>query len=109
MILDFLIILMTKNMSRQVSFYKDVLDLELIFDNQDTVGLGKNKRLFVVLREDKSEESHHLSEHKGPLIIAFKCQGDIDQYIGKIKQSGFRVRDTLKLLEHNAHYLFVED
>ena len=93
MILTFLVVLMTKNLSRQVHFYKDILDLELIFDNQDTVGLGKDKRVFIVLREDNSEKSHHLSEHKGPQIITFKCQGDIDQYIKKIKNSGFKVRD----------------
>lgn len=109
MIIDFLVILLTKNLSKQINFYKDILDLELIFDNQDTVGFGKNKRLFFVLREDASEESHHLSEHKGPQIITFKCQGDIEQYIAKIKNSGFKVRDALKLPEQNTHYLFIED
>lgn len=109
MILDFLVVLMTKNLSNQVQFYKDVLDLELTFDNQDTVGLGKNNRLFIVLREDKTKDSHHLSEHKGPQIITFKCQGNIDQYIEKIKKSGFKVRDTVKIPIHNTHYLFIED
>lgn len=109
MILDFLFVLMTKNLSNQVQFYKNVLDLELIFDNQDTIGFGKNNRLFLVLREDKSENSHHLSEHKGPQIITFKCQGDINEYIEKIKGSGFKVRDMLELPKHNTHYLFVED
>lgn len=109
MILDFLVVLMTKNLSNQVQFYKNVLDLKLIFDNQDTVGLGKNNRVFLVLREDKSEDSHHLSEHKGPQIITFKCQGEIEQQIEKIKKAGLRVRDTLKLPMHNTHYLFIED
>lgn len=109
MILDFLVVLMTKNLSKQVHFYKDILDLELLFDNQDTIGLGKGKRIFIVLREDKSEKSHHLSEHKGPQIITFKCQGEIDQYIEKIKSSGFKIRDTLKLPKYNIHYLFIED
>ena len=109
MILDFLVVLMTKNLSSQLQFYKNVLDLELIFDNQDTIGFGKNNRIFLVLREDKSEDSHHLSEHKGPQIITFKCQGNVDEYIEKIKASGFKVRDTLKLPKYNAHYLFIED
>lgn len=109
MIFDFLVVLMTTNLSKQVQFYKDVLDLELIFDNQDTIGLGKNSRIFLVLREDKSEDSHHLSEHKGPQIITFKCKGDINEYIEKIKASGFKVRDTLKLPKHGTHYLFIED
>jgi len=86
-----------------------MLELELIFDNQDAIGLGKDKRIFIVLREDKSEKSHHLSEHKGPQIMTFKCQGDVDLYIKKIRRSGFNVRDTLKLPEYNTHYLFVED
>lgn len=109
MILDFLVVLMTKNLSNQVQFYKDILDLELTFDNQDTVGLGKNNRLFIVLREDKTKDSHHLSDHKGPQIITLKCQGDIVQYIEKIKKSGFKVRDTVKIPIHNTHYLFIED
>lgn len=109
MILDFLVVLMTKNLSSQLQFYKNVLDLEQIFDNQDTVGLGKNNNIFLVLREDKSEDSHHLSEHKGPQIITFKCQGDINEYIKKIKVSGFKIRDMLKLPKHNTHYIFVED
>ena len=109
MVLDFLVVLMTKNLSKQVCFYKDMLGLELIFDNRDAIGLGKDKRIFIVLREDKSENSHHLSEHKGPQIMTFKCQGDVDSYIEKIRRSGFNVRDTLKLPEYNTHYLFIED
>lgn len=109
MILDFLLVLMTKSISQQTIFYKDILDLELIFDHEDIVGLGKNKRLFIILREDNSEESHHLSEHKGPQIITFKCQGDIHQYIEKINKAGFKVRDTLKLPKHDINYLFIED
>tara|TARA_R110000868_G_C10820143_1_gene758568 strand:+ start:593 stop:967 length:375 start_codon:yes stop_codon:yes gene_type:complete len=109
MILDFLVVLMTNNLTSQLLFYKGVLDLELIFDNKDTIGLGKNNRIFLVLKEDKSEDSHHLSEHKGPQIITFKCKGNINEYIKKIKASGFNVRDTLELPKHNMHYLFVED
>lgn len=108
-ILDFLVVLMTKNLANQVHFYRDILDLEITFDNQDAVGLGKNNQLYIVLREDKSNKSHHLSEHKGPQIITFKCRGGIVQYIEKIKKSGFKVRDTVKLPTNNTHYLFAED
>ena len=109
MILDFLVVVMTINLSKQLQFYKGMLDLEVIFDSQDTIGLGKNDRIFIILREDKSEDSHHLPEHKGPQIITFKCQGDINEYINKIRDSGFKVRDMLELPKHNMHYLFVED
>jgi catechol 2,3-dioxygenase-like lactoylglutathione lyase family enzyme len=109
MILDFLVVLMTKNLSKQIDFYKDLLGLDLIFDNQSTIGLGKDNRLFIVLREDQAEESHHSAEHKGPQIITFKCQGNANQHIEKISRSGFMVRDAVKLPEYNTHYLFIED
>ena len=44
MILDFLVVLMTKHLSDQAGFYKDVLDLELIFNHQGAVGFGKKAR-----------------------------------------------------------------
>ena len=106
---DFLVVLMTKNLSKQGSFYKDVLGLDLMFESKDTIGVGKDGRLFIVIREDKSEESHHLSEHKGPQIITFKCQGDINHYADKITGSGFKVRDTLKVPQYKTEYLFIED
>ena len=114
MILDFLVVILTKHLSEQLSFYKDILGLELIFDNQDGCGFGKDERLFIVLKKDTSEDSHHLAEHKGPQIITFKCNGNINQCIKKfrtqdLKHSGFKVRDTLELPEHNTHYLFIED
>lgn len=109
MIHDFLVVLMTNHISDQVRFYHEVLGLELIFDNQDTAGLGKNDKLYIVLREDKSKNSHYLTDQKGPQIITFKCQGDINQYIDKISGLGFKIRDTLALFEHNSHYLFIED
>ncbi|MEM9243251.1 MAG: VOC family protein [Pseudomonadota bacterium] len=109
MISDFSIVLMTRHLHEQASFYQNTLGLALIFDNQDTIGLGRDKRLFVILRKDTAEDSHHLAEQKGPVIMTFKCQGDIDDTIKKIKDDGYKVRDTLKLLEHNAHYLFIED
>jgi len=109
MILDFLVILLTKHIPEQIGFYKDMLGLELLFENKDNYGFGKDKRLFIILKKDTSEDSHHLTEHKGPQIISFKCNGNLDQYIKKIQAAGFKVRDTLKLPEYNAHYLFIED
>ncbi len=109
MIVDFLVVLMTEHLSKQVQLYKNVLELELIFDNQDTIGLGKNNRLFLVLRQGKSENSHHLSENKGPQILTFKCEGDINQCIETMKDAGVKIRDTLKLPSHGNHYVFIED
>lgn len=60
-------------------------------------------------REDKTKDSRHLSDYKGPQIITLKCQGDIVQCIEKIKKLGFKVRDTVKIPIHNTHYLFIED
>lgn len=109
MILDFLVVLMTQNFADQKHFYKDVLETEVIFENQDTVGLGKAGKLFIVLREDQYENSHHLAEHKGSQIITFKCNGDINQYTQKIANAGFKIRDTLQLAEYHTQYLFIED
>lgn len=109
MILDFLVVLLTKHFCEQMSFYKNILELDLIFENQDSCGFGKNNRIFIVLKKDASDDSHHLTEHKGPQIITFKCKGNIDEYMNKIQNSGFKVRDTLELPEHHIHYLFIED
>lgn len=109
MISEFLLVLMTKNIEKQASFYKNVLELDLLFKHNGTCGFGKNKQVFIILRNDTAEISHHLADHKGPQIINFKCQGDADHYSSKIKQAGFKIRDTLKLPEHSIHYLFTED
>ncbi len=112
MINDFLVVMMTKNLSQQLAFYQDVLGLEKIFENTDnnrTIGIGKNERSFVVLREDTSEESHHLAEQKGPQILTFKCQGDVAETQERITQAGFKVRHTLELPQYQSTYLFIED
>ena len=109
MINDFLMVLMTQHLAEQTHFYKDILGLELIFDKQDTVGLGRHKKLFIVLRTDKAEDSHHQTEQKGPQIMTFKCQGSLDEYTEKISRSGFKVRNQLVLAEHPLQYLFIED
>ncbi|MCP4473554.1 MAG: VOC family protein [Gammaproteobacteria bacterium] len=112
MINDFLVVVMTKNLSQQLAFYQDVLGLEKIFENNDnsrTTGVGRGERIFVVLREDTSEESHHLTEHKGPQILTFKCQGNITEMQEKITQAGFNIRHTLELPQYHSTYLFIED
>ena len=109
MIHDFLTVIMTKNLAEQQNFYQNILGLDLIFDNTDTLGFGKDDRLFVVLRQDSSANSHHLSEHKGPQILTFKCKGNVKEYAKKIKEAGFTIRDTVTLSEHNTQYLFIED
>ena len=109
MIQDFLIVLMTNNLPQQRHFYNDILGLDLLFDNTDTVGLGKQSQLFIVLREDNAKDSHHRSEQKGPQIMTFKCKGDIHDYAKKVSTSGFKVRDRLAIPEQRSQYLFIED
>jgi catechol-2,3-dioxygenase len=109
MITNFTLVLMTKNLLQQTSFYKDILNLELIFSKKNMIGLGMNKRLFIVLQEEQSENSHHLSENKGHIIISFQCDGDIKTYKERIKEHGFKIRNTLHIIEQNIHYLFAED
>ena len=43
--------IVTRNLSKQLNFYQNILELELLFNNHNTVSLGKDKRLFLVLRE----------------------------------------------------------
>lgn len=109
MIFDFIVVLMTKNLAGQCDFYQNTLGLEMIFNNGNNIGLGSNDRAFIILKEDTSRDSHHLPENKGSQIITFKCNGDILQYIHKIKVAGFKIRDTLELNEYNLSYLFIED
>lgn len=100
---------MTKNIIKQLKFYKDILKLDILFAHQDSYGLGMNKQLFIILREDKSIDSHHLSEHKGPVIMSFKCNDNLSTYKEIICNSGYKIRDELIKPEYNANYLFIED
>lgn len=103
---------MTKNLGNQLDFYQDTLNLDLFFNRKDTIGLGKNQQLIIILQKEPSENSHHLSnnsENKGHGILTFKCEGDLDAYAEQIKKNGFKIRGTLKLPEKNIDYLFVED
>lgn len=109
MIYDFLVVLMTKNLNRQLGFYRDFLGLEQHFDNGDTIGLGKQNRLFLALREDKDEDSHHLTTQKGPKLLTFRCEGLIEPYREKVDQAGYTVRDKLSLPDYDVEYLFIED
>lgn len=106
---DFLVVLMTRNLPNQIKFYQAILELQIIFDNQDTIGLGKNGRLFIVLRLDQSENSHHLSEQKGPQILTFKCAGDSGEFIEKLKRLGYELRNIVNLPDQSTQYLFIED
>lgn len=112
MITDFVVVLLTKNLPQQLTFYQQVLGLAQLFDNHDkhrTVGIGKEGRLFLVLREDVEENSHHLTEQKGPQILTFKCQGNVAETREKISAAGFKIRHTVELLQYHSTYLFIED
>ncbi len=46
MIKSFIAVLVTQNLQQQQAFYQDILKLELLFNNVDTLGLGKNNQLY---------------------------------------------------------------
>src|SRR3990167_7363850 len=107
--IEFFVILMTKNLEEQQSFYQNIIGLDVIFQTQDAVGLGHEGKEFLILKYDLSENSHHLSEHKGPSIITFQVTGSMSTWHDKIKLNGFKIRDHLILPEHKSSFLFVED
>lgn len=109
MINDCIVVLMTQKLTEQKHFYLNTLGLDLVFDNTDTIGIGRGSNLFMVIREDHSENSHHVTEQKGPVIITFKCSGKLDATLQTIADAGYKIRDTVELPEHNTQFLFVED
>ncbi len=109
MITDFLVVIMTRQLKGQLSFYQNLLDLDIVFDNGDTLGLGRGEQLYVVLREDNTADSHHLADHKGPQILTFKCDDTIENMVAKLETQNFKVRTRLPLPDYDCEYLFVED
>jgi hypothetical protein len=109
MISDLFVVVLTKQLSNQLKFYQGTLGLDLIYNNNGAIGLGKDGRVFIILRRDNSKDSHHLTVQKGPQIISFQCKGNANSYIDKIKKSGCTIRDILKLPEYKTLCLFIED
>ena len=109
MITSFMLVLMTKNLEEQIAFYHGTIGLDLIFHHSESAGLGKHDQLYVILKKDTSADSHHLSEQKGPQIITFQCQGDLNQFSEKIRNAGYKIRNKLFLEEQDLQYLFAED
>lgn len=102
-------VLMTQKLAEQKHFYTETLDLDLVFDNDDTIGVGRGDDIFVVIREDTVDEHHHVSKHPGSAIITFKCDGDIEDYKRRLTEDNFKIKDIVQLPEHNTEFLFVED
>lgn len=102
-------VVVTKNLAAQTKFYKETLNLETTFDNIDTIGFGKDSQLFIVLRKEITQNSHHNTENKGAVIITFKCFGSPLDCINKLKQTGTLVRNEVKLPDYNSHFVFIED
>ena len=109
MITSFMLVLMTQHLEEQISFYHDTIGLDLIFHHSESAGLGKNDQLYLILRKDAAENSHHLTEQKGPQIITFQCLGGLEQFAKKIISAGYTVRNKLHLEEQDMQYLFAED
>ena len=47
MIIDFFVVIVTKNLVEQVKFYKDFLKLSIIFKHDRSIGLGKNGQVYT--------------------------------------------------------------
>lgn len=107
--LDCYVILMTKKLHEQQQFYQNIIGLTIIFQTQDAIGLGRDRKVFLLLKYDHSEDSHHLAVHKGSSILTFKLAGDIDQWRNKVKQYQLTLRDQLLLPAYQTGFLFIED
>lgn len=106
---DCYVILMTKKFTEQRQFYQNIIGLEVHFEMHDAIGLGRDRKIFLLLKKDLSEDSHHLSKHKGASIITFKVAGTIDEWRNKMVLNQLKIRDQLLLPEYQSGFLFVED
>lgn len=106
---DFILVLMTRNLSKQVDFYTKILGLELLFNVKSVAGIGKNSRPFLVIKQDDSANSHHLVENKGASIITFKTSGEAGAVRDELESNGVTIRDEVKVTEIKSHYIFIED
>lgn len=108
MVKDFVLVLMTKNLEKQLSFYIETIGLELIFQEDGVAGLGKSEHLYIVIKYDDSIDSHHMADNKGTHIITFKCEY-INLVLDKLDQKGIKIRDRIQVLQINSDYIFIED
>lgn len=110
MIKSFCIVLVTKNLETQSSFYKDVLGLEELFHHDNTIGLGYENKLYIVLKAEYDPNSHHEHENKGLIIITFQIdEKGKELVLNRLLSGGHKIRDTLILPQYNSEYIFIED
>lgn len=110
MIKSFCVVLVTKNMEQQLHFYKYVMGLDEFFNQDNTIGLGCDKRLHIVLRSEDNPNSHHQQENKGPIILTFQIDEDSkDLMMSRLVKGGHTIRDTLSLPQYDSEYIFIED
>ncbi|RUR14898.1 VOC family protein [Legionella sp. km535] len=110
MIQSFCAVLITNNLDKQKTFYKEVIGLNELFHHDNTVGLGVEDRLYIVLRVEDNPESHHKQENKGPVIITFPVDSQSKEMImSRIENGGYKHRDTLTLSQYGSEYIFIED
>jgi len=110
MIKSFCVVLVTKNLEQQLTFYKDIIGLEEFFNQDNTIGLGYDNRLHIVLRAEYNPNSHHQQENKGPIIITFQVEEESkDLIMSRLVKEGHTIRDTLALPQYDSEYIFIED
>lgn len=111
MIHDLQLVIMTKNIEGQLKFYKSFLGLNVLFQEENAVGLGINEKLHVILRQDTQEQSHHLDEQKGPVIMTFSVDDEyaLSDFKNLIHMSQYKLRNELIIEEYSVYYLFIED
>ena len=110
MIKSFCVVLVTKNLEQQLTFYKDIIGLEEFFNQDNTIGLGYDNRLRIVLRAEYNPNSHHQQENKGPIIITFQVEEESkDLIMSRLVKEGHTIRDTLALPQYDSEYIFIED
>lgn len=110
MVKAFCAVLVTHQLSKQLAFYTETLGLNLLFDNGDTLGLGIDSTLCIVLRRETNPNSHHQKENKGPIIMTFQMDiKDKTDVLQRLRTGGYTLRSMLELPEHNTEYHFIED
>jgi len=106
---EFYVTLMTKSLLEQKKFYSELMSLDIIFESEDAIALGKEHKIFLLLKYDANENSHHLAEHKGASILTFKVPETLEYWKNKAQTNEIKIRDNLVLPQYKTSYLFLED
>ena len=104
------VVLITPDLKKQEYFYRNILDLQPLFQQDQVIGLGEGKKLYLVLRQEEDVDGHHKKENKGPLIITF--QFDINHeniLLDKLKSGEYKIRALREFPQYKSKYYFIED